>query len=324
MNASLLTSTLICLATLAATTSTQAEVNLQQASYYKTWTDFTVENKNLKYSFQRTYRSRSIHQGLFGFGWCTDFEKNLEIISSQEIILNDCQEERALLFRKVGKDYISTLNSKDKIISAADQFQRQKGLMKQIFNSEGRLMELKYYKWPLEIFYGASGKISHIKINKDQMIYLKFTPWNGDLLTVTAPGKAAFVYKFKDKNLITISSISGPNIQYEYNWARNLIRIQEENKAAETMSYDNSKDWLIETSSKPNCKKFYTYNFESTKKLFFKTAVETKCSGQVQSQILYTYELQENLGGSYRVVKTFSKNLILNSRIAVKNGVTNE
>ena len=261
------------------TSTALADVNLQQASYYKTWTDFTVESKNIKYSFQRTYRSRSIHQGILGFGWCTDFEKTLDLRKFEQITLSDCQEDRSLIFKKHGKDYVSGLNSKDKITLNHGHFQRQKGLIKQIFDSEGRLIELRYFKWPIEIFYGSDKRLSRIKINHDQIISLKFTPRDGDSLTVTAPGKAALVYHLKDKNLISVSATAGLKITYDYNPFHNLIRISQGAQTIERMSYDNAKDWLIETSTDSYCKQTYNYLSDAKKPMLFKTVVQKLCAG---------------------------------------------
>ncbi len=306
------------------TSTALADVNLQQASYFKTWTDFTVESKNIRYSFQRTYRSRSIHQGLLGFGWCTDFEKSLDLRKNSQITLTDCQEDRSLIFRKHGNDYVSVLNSKDKVIVQNGHFQRQKGLIKQIFDSEGRLIELRYLKWPLEIFYGPDQKISRIKINQDKIIDLKFTPKDGDSLTVMAPGKAAFVYHLKDKNLISVSVTGGLKTVFDYNSFHNLIRISQGSKTIERMSYENSKDWLIETSTDSVCKETYSYQSDAKKPMLFKTIVQKFCDSELQSETQWTYELQETQGSAYRISRTFSRKQNLNPRLALKNGAADE
>ncbi len=306
------------------TSTALADVNLQQASYYKTWTDFTVESKNIRYSFQRTYRSRSIHQGILGFGWCTDFDKKLDLRKTGEIILIDCQEERSLLFKKTTKDYVSNTNFKDKIVFQNGHFQRQKGLIKQIFDAEGRLIELRYFKWPLEIFYGSNQQINKIKINNDQIIDLKFTPKDGDSLTVMAPGKAALVYHLKDKDLISVSGGSGIKTNYNYNSFHNLIRIGQGSKTIERMTYENSKDWLIETSTDSACKQTYIYQTDVKKPLLFKTIVQKICQGELQDETQWTFELQKTFGSSYRISRIFSRSQNLSSRLALKNGATDE
>ncbi len=310
--------------TLGLTSSALADVNLQQASYYKTWTDFSIESKGLKYSFQRTYRSRSIHQGLFGFGWCSDFEKKLEILGPEKIVLKDCQEERTLLYKKRGKDFVSIQDPKDKITRAGSRFHRQKGLIQQVFDPEGRLIELKYFKWPLQIFYGSDQRISQIKINHDQVINLKFTPRDGDSLTVTAPRKAAFVYHFKDKNLISVTTASGSKIFYQYNSAHNLTRVTRDEKTLELMSYDDKKDWLLEASDDSRCKKTFSYYSDPKKILVFKTRVQKFCEDSLTEETLATYELQEIRGGGYRVSKVFTQTHDLKTRIATKNGEPHE
>ena len=297
-----------------------ADVNLQQASYYKTWTDFTVTSKNVKYSFQRTYKSRSIHQGLFGFGWCTDFEKKLDLNSKTEIILKDCQEDHFLRFTKRGKNYVSTADPKDKILVVGDQFQRQKGLIQQVFDAEGKLIRLQFFKWPLEIFYDHNQQISSLKINHDQSISLKFTPRNGDLLTVTAPRKAAFVYRLKNKNLISVSSADAIETNYSYSPTHNLVLIERAGKTLESMTYNEQKDWLIGTATSGECKETFSYSADSKKPLLFKAIIQKYCNGELKKETQVTYELTPVFTGGYRITRTFSREKNLGPRLAEKNG----
>lgn len=55
-----------------------AIVDMKNANYADTWTDFPGQTlADLRVG--RTYNSRSLYHGIFGFGWCSDFETRLDI-----------------------------------------------------------------------------------------------------------------------------------------------------------------------------------------------------------------------------------------------------
>jgi hypothetical protein len=67
---------IITLATyLLTTTDAFAAVNMKNASFISEWTDYRVNHWDLI----RTYDSRSTHNGLFGYGWCSGLDVRLKI-----------------------------------------------------------------------------------------------------------------------------------------------------------------------------------------------------------------------------------------------------
>ena len=59
-----------------------AVVDMKNANYANTWTDLIVPGSGYDLRVQRTYNSRSLFNGVFGFGWCSDFETTLEVNSN--------------------------------------------------------------------------------------------------------------------------------------------------------------------------------------------------------------------------------------------------
>jgi YD repeat-containing protein len=67
-----------------------ALVDMRNANYAETWIDMEVQGSGYNLRVQRTYNSRSLINGMFGFGWCSDFETSLEITSEGNLKLTEC------------------------------------------------------------------------------------------------------------------------------------------------------------------------------------------------------------------------------------------
>jgi hypothetical protein len=324
---------LLYVLSLGATSSCLADVDLQQASYYKTWTDFTVQSHGVQLAFQRTYKSRSIYQGIFGFGWCTEFEKHLEFSKDRDLILNDCKEDRPLKFRKRGDRYISDLNPQDYFMMRKSTFIRQLGKIAQTYNSEGQLVRLQFNKWPVDLEY-TKNRLIRIRWAPDQFINLTFTPKDGDTLAVKAPGTAAIVYRFHNKNLVAADG-DNTHIQYTYNSFHNLTSVQVGSITTEKMTYNDKNDWLTGLSQEAGCQQKFTYLAPKKSTLpkapLFKAVVRKFCQEHLQSETQYTYQLQEFAPGYFRIQKIFTTETNLKTKpsatetsVASQNGDQNE
>ncbi len=66
-----------------------ALADMKNANFTDYWLDYqTSENSLLKIS--RTYSSRSLFSGIFGFGWCSPLESKIDITSEGNLIFNEC------------------------------------------------------------------------------------------------------------------------------------------------------------------------------------------------------------------------------------------
>ena len=53
-----------------------ALVDMKNANYTNTWTDMEIPGSGYDFKIIRTYNSRSLFNGIFGFGWCSDFRND--------------------------------------------------------------------------------------------------------------------------------------------------------------------------------------------------------------------------------------------------------
>lgn len=70
--------------------SALAIVDMKNANYSETWVDIDVPGSGYAMKINRTYNSRTLFNGMFGFGWCSDFETNLEITAEGNLRVIEC------------------------------------------------------------------------------------------------------------------------------------------------------------------------------------------------------------------------------------------
>lgn len=72
------------------TSSSFAIVDMKNANYSNTWVDLEIPGSGYDLKVSRTYNSRSLFNGFFGFGWCSDFETKIEVTAEGNLKLTEC------------------------------------------------------------------------------------------------------------------------------------------------------------------------------------------------------------------------------------------
>lgn len=224
-----------------------AEVNVKDASFLKFWTEA---------NFHRTYKSRSIHKGWLGTGWCTEFEKSL-LIRGNEIILSDCMIDRDSQFTLKNKVFISNTDPRDRILISDTYYTREIGDDTiQKFDRAGRLVYLKSPSKKMEVTFGTNGKYKQVTL--DETYKLSFT-WNskvGTSVRLQGPRMVQFLYLI-DKNLKEVRKGSQSLYKYSYDDYDNLTSILSGNES-EYMKYtdtDQIKEYIVK-----GCTNRYKYS----------------------------------------------------------------
>ena len=73
-------------------------VDMRLANYFDSWTDLEIPGTGYNLRVTRTYNSRSLFNGMFGFGWCSAFETKFEIQADGSIKLKECGDGRTTLY----------------------------------------------------------------------------------------------------------------------------------------------------------------------------------------------------------------------------------
>lgn len=85
-----------------------ALVDMKNANYTNTWTDMEVPGAGYDFKIVRTYNSRSLFNGIFGFGWCSDFETSMEVMPEGNIKVKECGGGVSIIYsaRELGRTEI--------------------------------------------------------------------------------------------------------------------------------------------------------------------------------------------------------------------------
>lgn len=67
-----------------------AIVDMKSANYSETWTDMIVPGVGYDLRLARGYNSRSLFNGIFGFGWCSDYETKIDVTPEGNLKLTEC------------------------------------------------------------------------------------------------------------------------------------------------------------------------------------------------------------------------------------------
>ena len=82
-----------------------AIVDMKNANFSNSWVDLEVPGTGYDLKVTRTYNSKSLFDGMFGFGWCSDFETSLQFTAEGNIKLTECGAGQEIYFtpREFGK-----------------------------------------------------------------------------------------------------------------------------------------------------------------------------------------------------------------------------
>ena len=78
-------------------------VDTRSAGYSKTFVDFKSKGKGFPLEIKRPVNSRSIYNGLFGYGWCSNFETRLSTLPADTIKVVECGGGMEVLYHPKGK-----------------------------------------------------------------------------------------------------------------------------------------------------------------------------------------------------------------------------
>jgi YD repeat-containing protein len=75
-------------------TKVHALIDTKNSNYTDTWIDFNKSNQKI----QRYYNSRTVFSGMFGFGWCSDYESTIEKLPENRLKLTECGAGQQIYF----------------------------------------------------------------------------------------------------------------------------------------------------------------------------------------------------------------------------------
>lgn len=70
--------------------NSHAIIDMKNANFSTSWTDLKVPGTGYEMKVLRTYNSRSLFVGMFGYGWCSEFETKLVISPDNSLKIFEC------------------------------------------------------------------------------------------------------------------------------------------------------------------------------------------------------------------------------------------
>lgn len=224
------------------------------------------------------YDSRSLHQGLFGSGWCSLIESQLVLSSGQPPILQICSLSlpEASIQQKSNPFKVQY---EDKIF---------------LFNKKGRLVKLKQKEREIFIQYDKD-QIQSIKINQDLYSFF-YDPAKNQVIKIAAKGSTAR-FNFK-KDLLSkfqiFNSVGKTKIHsFQYDGLSNLTSLEINHEHLASIFYDN-EDRVVRVQTPNQCESLYVYKMSEQSSLVSLTSYVTRrCphSELTQRQVLSQFRV---------------------------------
>lgn len=222
--------------------SSHAFVDMRNANYSNTWVDIQVDSGGYDMKVLRTYHSRSIHNGMFGFGWCSNFETDMEILPEGSLKIRECGAGAVTVYSpkevtkaevdKVIAQIISKVRAEKKVGFNEDYYKKLAADL-QDFPSKRREYA-EYYKLVPTIndgtkFYANGDGAVYVQKEKD--IYTRYLTdgtmqkfdKDGRLIAIHDKNSRFLRYKY-DKNLLReVEDDSGRKMTFKY-YSNNKVK----------------------------------------------------------------------------------------------------
>lgn len=275
--------TLLSLTTLM-TTKVRAEINMKDASYKNSFIDIK--------EVRRTYNSRSLYTGIFGFGWCSNFEKSLNIISTKEITLKNCDQESPfvltdesnLLRTRMYQDPIT----KEKILFKNGTYTEylrtgeirvfgRTGQMISVISPDGKRTGLTYSRAGLS------------KVKSDSGVLQFYMNDTGQVTKIESSNGLIALYLFDKENLIQTINTEKKSHLYEYDSLNNIIKVTYPDKTEENIVYNNDYDRVIKIQLRNNCVEYYDFYNKNNDPLYQVSTLTRRCNNKTIHQYIYEF-----------------------------------
>ncbi len=272
---------------LLSTPNIYAEVNMKDASY-------NVAFKDLP-ELTRTYNSRSIYKGFFGFGWCSTIEKSLQIINAHRLVFRDCDQD--LEFGIQSEDHASRMRiyeSQTKVYQIEYKnslYVLRKNNEQLVFNKKGQLIQINQKQKKLTIKYKDKRPLELGTRNGSFKVF--FNSFN-TISKISDRTKALGIYSYRDGNLTGVTDSQKQTFVFEYNTLNNMESITTPNKSRTRIAYNNDSDQVVKVIKPNGCQEYFDFSTSNTDTLYQLSRVVQKCPDK--QPLTKTFEFWSELG----------------------------
>lgn len=215
-----------------------AIVDMKNANFSNTWVDLEAPGVGFDLRIARTYNSKSLFVGMFGYGWCSDFETSLSQTAEGNIKLTECGAGQELFFlpRQFGQKEIN--QTIDKIVAKVRAAKRMdESNVKQFVEDLRKDNDLRArlaLAWKVSqpvkeggVFFANGREVDQITYSKG--VYSRQLP-DGSSQRFNQQGRLTHMY---DKN--------GNFLRFTYAQNGTIREVQDNNGRKLTFNYFNNK-----------------------------------------------------------------------------------
>jgi YD repeat-containing protein len=254
------------------TSATRAEVNLKNASFLSHWLDLALPGPQGALELRRFYNSRSARIGLFGFGWCSAYEKSLTIINNS-VTLSDCA--------------VAGTKSPSTVARGPAGYDIKSENEDLRFDKAGHLVQIKSPEGPaITLTYTADNRLTEIKTVDGRKLQLIYDAKKERVIEIRASDGRKVKYQYVGDDL---SAVIEKNTQarFIYNKLHNLTRIEHATGEREIIGYDDAVDRVVKYQAANGCTDLFKY--ESAPSDIFTVSGERHCGAQVVQRAAFHF-----------------------------------
>jgi RHS repeat-associated protein len=229
--------------------------------------DISIPTTGFPLSVTRTYNSQSYMQGLFGYGWHTEFD--VRVVPSSDgrsiHVIESDGSVRAFIYDAESKSYYSKHAGWHTVKKRADGsylWQMPGGRFHE-FDSRGRLTssyDLKGNR--LMLTYSDKGRLTKVTTATGQSLMFQYDT-AGRVRQVLDPLGRVHSYHIDPRgNLIQVMDAMGRSTLYWYDQTHNLVEICFPDGSTKTLAYDTELDLLLEDVGPGASRTAYRYDVE--------------------------------------------------------------
>ena len=206
----------------------QGLIDTKNANYTKTFVDIALSGAGLPLLIERTYNSRSLYRGMFGYGWCSNLETRLEVMPDNTLMVVECgggaeisyvskgaKGNRSVLIKKIMAEVKKKKGLPKKYIKQVERDVKKSALLQ---SELIRAFRLKGKAQSGQTYQAVGRQNDHIRFTGNQ--YIRTLP-NGQMETFNKDG---LLVKERDKsgNWISIQRKKGQIVKMMDNKGRSL------------------------------------------------------------------------------------------------------
>ena len=282
-----------------------ADIDMLDASYFKTWTDHKIARDRRDFKIRRTYKSRSLHNGYFGFGWCSDLEKRL-LFEGPILKLEHCSHV-ATDYQLTDQVYIGRHKFSGVISKTSNGFiRRVNGKTIEKFDLTGRLISvhasdrLAAGTSPADVMsynisYDQENRPIKLSFGEGEVALIKYNHLNY-IKEISLPQQISLNYVYNQGHLLKVNKNNSLMYEYKYDSMSNLIHSRNSRNEIESQTYDTSSDRVLSTQDSQGCIQNLTFSSDelTESRVVQVTTLKMKCPNAPQTVKQFTFWLRKS------------------------------